>query len=197
MFLFIEYCIIQEGDAIVDRRFEICNHYTKDTIKDFWRFQSKRRIHWKISLAHFKYLVIFAICLFLVLNILNILNPYWELRYLTSSPLWLFVLLLIIILWVVPYEAIMSYYKKLKDTKRLINTIVFYNDRMDVESLQSESKYYYSQLYKCYEVPEYFYIFIRADLFYIIEKSKFTIGDAAGLREFLEKEAGVKVIQKK
>lgn len=190
MFPFIEYYIIREGDAVMERRFEICNNYTRDIMMDFAKFQCK---HGKINLMYFKYGGIFIICAFLVFYSLN---PDVELNELLSNPSWVFAIIAILLSYRVPHNAAKKLYKMLEDTRGLRNTVVFYDEWLEIESVQSENKYYYTQLYKCYETSQYFYLFVQENMCQIIDKSKFTIGDAAGLKEFLEKEAGVKVLLK-
>lgn len=175
----------------MERRFEICNSYTQEIMMDFAKFQCK---HGKINISYFKYGGILIICIPLVLYILD---PGRDLKELLINPGVFFAVLAIFISYKIPRNTAKKLYKMLEDTRGLRNTVVFYNESLDIETAQAESKYYYEQLHKCYETEKYFYLFVQENMCQIIDKSKFTIGDTTGLKEFLEKEVGLKVIFKK
>lgn len=73
----------------------------------------------------------------------------------------------------------------------------FYPDRIENRDFRGNSSAYYNEIKKANEAEDYFYINIRKNIWYIIDKDKFTIGDPDDMRIFLEEKLGSRFSIKK
>ena len=66
----------------------------------------------------------------------------------------------------------------------------FYQDRIENSDFRGDTAIYFNEIKIAYETESYFYIHVRKNIWCIIDKDKFTIGNADDMKIFLEEQLG-------
>lgn len=174
----------------MEKKFEVQNAYTKRTFQDFAQFHCKR-IQGVIYLKYLGFLIL-AYTAYACVK-----EGRFELQSFFLNPSFLFALIFIFMSYKITDNSAKQLYSSCLKNKGLENTVTFLADKVEIATGQMEEFYFYGDLYKCYETEGYFYLYVRRGVAQILDKQKFTLGDPAQFRAFLQDEAGVKFIAAK
>lgn len=101
-------------------------------------------------------------------------------------------LLMSILIYYLPKK----YYKTAEKMLEGINRYKFYEDYFEVskdtDKAKGSSQIRYNALYKIYEVPDYFYIFISRNQAYMVDKKGFSFPELDTVREIFRNKLGRK-----
>lgn len=99
---------------------------------------------------------------------------------------------LLLVLYVV--LAPRMYYNQAKTTSDVSMNMEFYEDSFTIyyegAVTSGESNFRYNALYKVYELPKAFYIYITSSQAYLLDKDKLTDYEIPSLRDLLKEKAG-------
>lgn len=172
----------------MDERFAVQNAYTERSFRDFAEFHCK-----KIQgIIYLKYLGI-AILAYTIFSYAKAGN--FDLQGFLFNPSFLLALVFIFMSHKITENSAKHMYASCLKNKGLENTVTFLAEKVRIVSAGMKEEYFYGDLYKCYETDDYFYLYVRKGVAQILEKSRFTLGDPAAFRTFLQAEAKLKLIQ--
>ena len=162
--------------------FKNITKYNKKNYEQFLEFHNK-----KYSFSY-NFYTITMIILLIYCIIFNIIQKNF-------SMFLLFLVLLIIFLFTRIYLPIKRYQKTQKrifKNKENTFTFSFYNLYFTL----NETTFYYFKLYKVFETPDYFYLYINEDNAAMVSKTGFEVGTAEDFSDFIKKKCLFKYSRK-
>lgn len=147
------------------------------TYKNFLEFHNDRNIL-KYNLFTFFISVLLIFCISIQFE-----NKYYLLSF-------LFVIIFIFFICYRIFKPIFKVKKEVKSkkiSKGFQNTFFFYTNYFSVKNYKGKEKTNYLFIYKVYETPNFFYIYINSENAYLISKDGFEKGTSKQFSEFIQK----------